>query len=633
MYPDYVTIVMGCYTKPSAPLHDRYSAVTGCGGARASVSRSSEADVSETIPETRVDIDTVLTKSAIVTHFQPIVGLRDGISIGFEALSRGPVGSILESPRDLFATAEGAGRLPSLERACWQSALRMAAELFHGRSGWTNLFINVLPDQLRDDTFLDAIRAMMAAAHILPSQVVVEITEGSRIENYAVFRDIVTHYRRAGLRFAVDDAGAGHSGLQTITELIPDFVKIDKGLIRGIDRDVAKRAAVEALVGLTRRLGIGLVAEGIETAAELLEVRRLGVPCGQGYFLARPEQGIPTPSADALMVLRSAPVSGTIRRSRAESRAAIGDIVVATPGIATHSPVQTAYDEFGRQHCDGLVVVDAQRPMSLLMRAKLDRRLSQQYGREIYLRRPVDEVAELHPLIVDAQLSVDEVSRLAMERDDDNVYDHIIVAQDGAYMGTVSVRSLLETVTALRIASARMEHPLTGLPGSPAIREEINARMFAGESFGLLYIDLDNFKAFNDCYGFHHGDRAIRLLARILTEVCGELPNEPTFLSHVGGDDFIVITGVDTLRRFGDAVTRRFRDAIPALYKRSDRERGFIEATSRQGGVGRFPIMNVTVAMLEIAAGQRVEAATLVEWLAAEKAYAKQASRLVTAVA
>jgi diguanylate cyclase (GGDEF)-like protein len=592
-----------------------------------------------------VDLDTVLENVAVSTHFQPIVGLNDGINIGFEALVRGPSGTILESPHELFTRAAQLGMLCPLEKVCWQAALRTAAQVFEGHTGWTNLFINVMPEHLRDASFLDAIHVMMREAKVVPGQIVVEITEGGRIDDYPFFREIIAAYRRVGLRLAVDDAGAGHSGLQTIIELLPDFVKIDKGLVSGIDREPAKAAAVKALTGLTRSLGIGLIAEGIETASELLEVRRLGVSFGQGFFLGRPAVAPTVPSKAAADVIRKGSVIVPVRhavdavtnsadRTTELHRASIGEIAVPTPTIATGSRTEEADRQFRRERTDGLIVVDDERPLGLLMRSKLDRQLSRPYGREVLLRRPVDDVIDANPLIVDVRLSVEEVARLAMARTDDAVYDHVIVACGQAYVGTVSIRRLLETVTALKVASAKLEHPLTGLPGSPVIQEEIAARAGTNTAFGLMYIDLDNFKAFNDYYGFHHGDRAIRLLARILGDVASDALYEPVFLGHVGGDDFIAVVQAEHLSTFSEAVRSRFSDAIPTLYKSIDVERGFIEIPNRQGGMARFPIMTVTVATLKVEAEQSIHFPTLMDQLAEAKVRAKAAThRFVSAVA
>jgi GGDEF domain-containing protein len=167
-----------------------------------------------------------------------------------------------------------------------------------------------------------------------------------------------------------------------------------------------------------------------------------------------------------------------------------------------------------------------------------------------------------------------------------------------------------------------------------AIQEEIATRAQEDAAFGLLYIDLDNFKAFNDYYGFHHGDRAIRLLARILNDVGANTPDDTAFIGHVGGDDFIAVVGDEHLSTFGEEVRNRFSDAIPTLYKSIDAERGFIEIPNRQGGMARFPIMTVTVATLRVDACENVPISTLMDRLAEAKVRAKTAThRFVSAVA
>ena len=120
------------------------------------------------------------------------------------------------------------------------------------------------------------------------SRIVLEITEHAIIEDYDLFTKCLAPLRKRGLRIAVDDAGAGHSSLRHIIQLSPDFVKVDISLTRNVDADLARRALISALLHYTRETSAQIVAEGIETEAELRTLKLLGVRRGQGYFLGRP---------------------------------------------------------------------------------------------------------------------------------------------------------------------------------------------------------------------------------------------------------------------------------------------------------------------------------------------------------
>lgn len=563
----------------------------------------------------------------IDTWFQPIVSLRDGRTLGFEALTRVPPGS--GGPADvraLLAAAVAEGKIRTLERSCWRNALSSAHTAFARRSGWTNLFINVLPESVTDLAFRTFVQDLLEETGVVPGQIVLEITEGSRIDDYDRFRDALAVFRTLGLRIALDDAGAGHSGLQTISELVPDFVKVDQNLVRGVDRHPGRHAAVEALALLARRLGCALIAEGVETEAELLEVCRLGIPYAQGYFLGRPDP-VPSDVQDAsLVVLRRVTSAPELRADDAVLGGTAGDVQVPTPSIRVGTRVQEVFELFERGRLEGVVILRADQPCGVLTRSRLYRSLSQRFGRELHLRRAVEEVA-VPPLVVDARASLQETARAAMERPDDTRYDMIVVARDGVYAGTVSVQHLLEAIMARRVQSARMENPLTGLPGNPMIEAEIDRLVDLARPAAILYVDLDHFKAFNDVYGFHHGDRAIRATARVLTSIRDELGCERSFLGHVGGDDFVLICRPEHADTAAEAARRRVPQELAPLYAASERASGFLEARDRDGGVAQFPLIRATVAALIISGGEAIDRHTVLERLAEAKRTAKMAGR------
>src|SRR5438132_4763309 len=150
--------------------------------------------------------------------------------------------------------------------------------------------------------------------------------------------------------------------------------------------------------------------------------------------------------------------------------------------------------------------------------------------------------------------------------------------------------------TLRRAREMRALSPLTGLPGNIRIQEEIR-RLVAEEpqSFGVLYADLDHFKAYNDHYGFVRGDRAIQAVARLITEVVHDLGGAGAFVGHVGGDDFVVIISPDEAELVAKRLCERFEAEIPGLYDPIDHERGTVELEDRQGNLRTFPLLSVSV--------------------------------------
>jgi diguanylate cyclase (GGDEF)-like protein len=154
-------------------------------------------------------------------------------------------------------------------------------------------------------------------------------------------------------------------------------------------------------------------------------------------------------------------------------------------------------------------------------------------------------------------------------------------------------------VTMRRGVTLRGLNPLTGLPGNVAIGEEITDRLKESMRFAFLYADLDNFKAYNDHYGFTRGDEVIKLLAdSIVISLEAQTPGE-CFAGHVGGDDFVVLTSPDIAQSVAERICRRFDERVPDLYDSEDRERGWVEVVDRQGNTATVPICSVSIGIVE----------------------------------
>jgi diguanylate cyclase (GGDEF)-like protein len=145
-----------------------------------------------------------------------------------------------------------------------------------------------------------------------------------------------------------------------------------------------------------------------------------------------------------------------------------------------------------------------------------------------------------------------------------------------------------------RADQQRTRNPLTGLPGNESILAELSERLREGTPFALLYVDLDQFKPFNDHYGFLRGDEALRGLARLLHEVQDDLSEQDTFVGHVGGDDFVVIVAPELAEGTAERICRRFDAFAPDLYDPSDREHG-IEVADRRGVPQRYEVLSLSI--------------------------------------
>ncbi len=224
--------------------------------------------------EAEAGILDVIEASAFAPVFQPIVDLDSGATIGFEALTRFTNGS---RPDETFALALECGLSIQLERSTLTAALAEARQLPRG----TWLSINVSPTLLADVGSLQAVLGLQIRPLVL------EITEHEPIAAYGPLREALLALG-PGVRLAVDDAGAGIANFNHLVELSPDFVKVDAGLVRGVDRDVSRQAVVAGILHFAAAAGCQVIAEGIENDSELEMLTGLGVTLGQGYLLGRP---------------------------------------------------------------------------------------------------------------------------------------------------------------------------------------------------------------------------------------------------------------------------------------------------------------------------------------------------------
>lgn len=228
----------------------------------------------------------VLDRQAYVVVFQPVVELATGRLAAVEALTRFTA-TPRRPPQVWFAEAESVGRGVELQLATARAAVRHVGRL----PPRVALTLNVGPDALFSRSLLALVES------VGPRRVVLELTEHLRVDDYERLRSVLADLRLRGIRLSIDDTGAGFASMRHILELAPEFIKLDRQLIAGIDGDDVRRSMVGALVGFAHTSGIRVVAEGIERLPELQAVRQLGVDFAQGYLLRRPG---PLPGALAL---------------------------------------------------------------------------------------------------------------------------------------------------------------------------------------------------------------------------------------------------------------------------------------------------------------------------------------------
>lgn len=557
--------------------------------------------------------------------FQPLGDLREGSIFAHEALIRGPEGSALHTPDVLLDLARREGLLLDFELVCVFTALRDWGD--HGAPG--RLFVNISADALVHAVELcgerrlgEAVRSFGVSARML----VFEITEHERVTDMPALREAIREVHACGARLALDDFGDGRSSLRLWSEVKPDFVKIDRYFIHDISEHPENLQMLQAIKGIADVFGTTLIAEGIETRDDLRALRDLAIPYGQGWVLGRPartpREAIDGPALDVLQDRRVAvlPHLGQTARPGILRSLLVVQAPTVTPS-STNDEVAALLQE--RVDLHALAVVDGARPVALINRQQFMNHYATLYFREVHGRKPCIGFANGTPRVVELDCDVDQLVGILTSQDQRYLSDGYIVTDNGRYVGLGTGDQLVRAVTETRIEAARHANPLTFLPGNIPISMHMQRLLESGTEFVACYADLNNFKPFNDHYGYWRGDQMIRLVARLATTHCDPRRD---FVGHVGGDDFMLIfQSSNWLQRCKNIVDEFAREAL-TLFDDGARAAGGIHAEDRHGVRRFFPCTTLAIGAVRIQPGIYRHAEEVANLAAVAKHEAKLAS-------
>jgi len=541
-------------------------------------------------------LDEILEHRRLGAVFQPIVDFRTHSYIAFEGLIRGPAGSPLFSPHQLFAAAERHGRRRQLERACRESIFRAFARLqLPGK-----LFINSSPDCLDDEIFqhgdtLDLLQRI----GISPSRVVIELTENQRINDYPDIHRALAHYRNLGYQIAIDDLGEGFANLRMWSEVQPDYVKIDRHFIDGIAEDKLKHHFVKAMQNLAESCSAKIVAEGIENEADCLAVHDLGIAFGQGFLIARPQAEPATlPNEGIIQVLNQRNIAvfpGNVSPSgNVTVRSLIRRVEAASPTTLNEDVYRRFEDD---EELMSMPVVLNGAPLGLINRHEMIDSMARPYRRELYGRKTCVQFMDQMPLCIDETSTVQEAGLIVSRSARHHIYDGFIVTRNGEYLGIGSAHDLMGMITEMQIQAARYANPLTQLPGNVPINEHIERLLERKVNFHACYFDIDHFKPFNDVFGYRKGDDMIVLLAQTLTECIDPLVD---FCGHIGGDDFMVLFQSEDWERRCHQSLRLFDVRLGESVEPEVVRRGSYDAENRRGEIVSYGLPTLSIGAVPV---------------------------------
>jgi len=576
---------------------------------------------------------------------QPIVDIASGRLLGCESLLRDHDKLEFDRIEHVFDQAASLGVMAALDEILLSKALNKLAA--RRDLGMPMLFFNLDGRALCEAACsIKALESALARHKVCPQDLCIELSETNQALCDPRHNDGVTKLKRAGFRIAMDDFGCGYSGLRMLYQTAPDFIKIDRFFVQNLNQDGKKRLFIQALTDMAHRLGIKVIAEGVETAHEHHFARDIGCDYVQGYFCGRPHIDVV-----AIEPISTAIVNNPDRRRRgfgarrfsadcepADTCEAVGTSDAHIAGhhaepyvtIEPGASLEALFAVLESNPTQSIVPVVDRRglPVGAVFEARVKSIMYSDFGRDL-LRNPSNEAtlsSYIRPM-----LTVDVAANAAdfLKLDFNDIRDGVVVTREGRYAGYLQPSAIFALTHAHQLDEMRHQNPLTGLPGNGPIKDFMTA---AERNTGVprlyAYLDFDNFKPFNDAYGFRQGDRAILLMGDLLKRQYG---GDGFFIGHVGGDDFFIgATGPATLRVVDTlpALLDTFRVSVASFYRTEDRARGTMPGYTRDGTASSFPLMTCSAGLLERQAGEpALSPDDLGERLALVKQQAKSAAK------
>ena len=561
----------------------------------------------------------ILNQRSLSALFQPIMNISDGTFLGFEGLIRGPADSPLHSPINLFAAAKQQGLSLEIEMLCRQIVL----ESFFMQDLPGKLFLNVSPEALTHPSFKDGqTLSYLETLGIDPQRVIIEITENQPTFDFEGMRNALLHYRNMGFQIAIDDLGEGFSSLRLWSELRPEFVKIDMHFVQGVNADPLKQQFIRSIQSIALSSGTRVIAEGIETDDEFGVVRDIGIACGQGYFIARPQPIPPlNPPVEVGCLIGNNYAAEQLYGSK--RNITVETLLRYVEPFQPGTEIEKVFVCFSaNKDLRAIPVVKHGRPIGLINRYEFVDSFAQPFRRELLGKKPCEDMMNTEPLLVEKSTPIHELSSFLSESGIEHFTDGFIITEQGRYLGLGTGQDLLREITNAQIETARYANPLTLLPGNVPINEHIDFLLHSGKSFAVCYGDLDNFKPFNDVYGYRKGDEMIQFTGKLLNNACDP---QHDFIGHIGGDDFIlVMQSADWEKRCSQALAS-FAQTSLVLIEEKHRATGGYPSEDRQGRIVYHPLPTLSIGVIWASAEsfhshhEVAEAATLAKKMAKKK--------------
>lgn len=403
--------------------------------------------------------------------------------------------------------------------------------------------------------------------------------------------------KKFGIKVGIDNFGGGFSDLKAIYKIEPDFVRVDSFFINLIDRDYKKRLITSNLVNILHTMGVKIIADSVNTKKEFYVCKDLGFDYIAGECIKHN-----TTLQNRYEEIKILNEKDKRKKEELQDKKLIKNEITKIDAISSDSHIIEIFNAFRKnREMTFLPVVDkSSEPLGLIREKDLKNYVYSLYGKELLLNKGLgksllDFVSKCS--IVDVNTGIEEILEIFSN---DYYSEGIIITKEAKYYGFLSAKSLIRILNEKNLNIARNQNPLTKLPGNNLITNYISDILITNEKTSLIYFDFDNFKPYNDYYGFRQGDRIILLFSELMQK---HLQKYNSFLGHIGGDDFFAGIKNHTFLEVEKIIidlNRKFKENAEDFYTQEDRERGYIISKDREGNTKEFPLLCVSAVIVHI---------------------------------
>lgn len=543
------------------------------------------------------EIQALLDEHRLVAQFRPVADFQQCVIAGYIATVRGPTGMLRGSYERLTRITSAMGRLHHFTCHAFHTVLAQFVE--HSCQG--AVFIP-LPVGALEAFAMPLCRELVSLARHsgLAAERIVLVLPEPPTDSYAEMEECVRYLHAQGLRIAARTLLCPRAGQHVWSRVSVDFCWVDEEILGQMPGRSSPGDPTGHVWAGEMALGRQVLADGIVNKDQLHALMQAGVRYGASHFIGRPST-LPTRALSA--VAHKAITAGNpdhhpagLRPSRLLER-----LLIASPSATPETSAGQVFDRFESDpDLRAVAVVQDGQPLGLISRYEMIDVMARSFRKEIFGQKPCRRFMDDSPLMVDINMPLEEVANVVVGADPRHLISGFVITERGQYRGVGWVQDLLREVTAMQMESARYANPLTQLPGNVPINQHIEELLDLGIDYCVVYGDLDNFKPFNDVYGYAKGDEVIQLTAKVLAQNCDP---HVDYVGHIGGDDFILIfRSADWHQRCGVAL-QRFSVEIASFFSNDDLARGGYVTENRKGLPEFHPLISLSLGAVEVKSG------------------------------